>query len=655
MIKFVTFNNVDPAITPIVQEFVWNTGRSKPVSKPTQEPVQEEVNPVLEESVEVEPVISPTTKRPSVDNTRLVATDIEDIFRQAGLLTINGKQIKFGNKALRDQNASFGAKNSNHKKRDPHTGNAMARDISIVGGNLDDYTEFRKQIMANELISKYLDAKGWGIINEVTPQILARTRGTGMHFHFGPDSWARRTWSGWRSNPNVPITQAFKQGGKVRRFQNSGKIKQKKSIWEILDDYANDWEGKVAIASLATTGVTLVPGGQWMAPVAGATNVAGGLIDLYQGTRAALRGDWNNVAKNAFELGLSLIGAKAARSLTKSASLAGKSKQFVLGKNPEVLGVAVSPNNVHKASKWIMGTSTGIGSTSSLIELPNQDEDYVDGYTYATPIVYNKLGGRFTFKKSQMVKDAERLNGKRDMRKKLVKSDVVTNKKKRIQKGQEGLKFATYTPVETPAYEPVDPFSDYNFPSTYKEYITAEPIQQTIEQVSEQPKEQTDPQEEAPKQQPQRATRIVSHIYKDRDKWVSDLREAYRKAGITNENALKMLIAQDALESGWGKSAQGKFNYGNLTAGKSWKGETVNGKDSDSKGNPIRQRFRSYSSIEEYAADKVQFLKTLYDFDENDNINTFSHKLQGGNKGSRKYAASPRYVQSIINTYNNLK
>lgn len=477
MIKFVTFTNVDPVITPIVQEFIQNTGRSKAVSKPTQEPVQKEASPAIEEPTEVEPVIRPTTRRPSIDNTRLIATDIEDIFKQAGLVSINRKQIKFGNKALRDQNVSFGAKNSNHKKRDPHTGNAMARDISIIGGNLDDYIEFRKQIMSNELISKYLDTKGWGIINEVTPQILARTRGTGMHFHFGPDTWARRTWSGWRSNPNAPITQVFKQGG------------------------------------------------------------------------------------------------------------------------------------------------------------------------------------RFIFKKSQMVKDAERLNGKRDMRKKLVKSDVITNKKKRIQKGQEGLKFATYTPIETPVYEPVDPFSDYNFPSTYKEYLaeSKELVQQIAEQTPEQPTEQTGNQEESPKQKSQEVVRIANHIYKDRNKWVKDLRKAYIKAGITNENALKMLIAQDALESGWGKSAQGKFNYGNLTAGKSWRGETVNGKDSDGKGNPIKQKFRSYNSIEEYAADKVQFLKTLYDFNENDNINTFSHKLQGGNKGSRKYAASPRYVQSIINVYNNLK
>nr|DAF44579.1 MAG TPA: Mannosyl-glycoprotein endo-beta-N-acetylglucosaminidase [Podoviridae sp. ct8Lf7] len=30
---------------------------------------------------------------------------------------------------------------------------------------------------------------------------------------------------------------------------------------------------------------------------------------------------------------------------------------------------------------------------------------------------------------------------------------------------------------------------------------------------------------------------------------------SYRKAGLTNDNAIKMLVAQDALESRWGRSA----------------------------------------------------------------------------------------------------
>jgi hypothetical protein len=32
-----------------------------------------------------------------------------------------------------------------------------------------------------------MSKKKWGIINELTPQVLSKTRGTGRHFHFGPD------------------------------------------------------------------------------------------------------------------------------------------------------------------------------------------------------------------------------------------------------------------------------------------------------------------------------------------------------------------------------------------------------------------------------------------------------------------------------------
>lgn len=214
MIKFASYINVNPTVEPApnVQGFEFK----KIIRQPDETPDVEE-DALVEAVPEI--VVPSVARRSSVDTSSLLSTDIEDIFRQAGLTTINGKKIKFGNKALRAQNASFGAKNSNHKKRDPHTGNAMARDISIIGGNLDDYTEFRRQIMSNDLISKYMDTKGWGIINEVTPQILARTRGTGLHFHFGPDTWARRTWNGWKNNPNAPITQAFRKGGQIQKCQ----------------------------------------------------------------------------------------------------------------------------------------------------------------------------------------------------------------------------------------------------------------------------------------------------------------------------------------------------------------------------------------------------------------------------------------------------
>lgn len=139
--------------------------------------------------------------------------------------------------------------------------------------------------------------------------------------------------------------------------------------------------------------------------------------------------------------------------------------------------------------------------------------------------------------------------------------------------------------------------------------------------------------------------------YKDRNKWVSDLTQAYRRAGITNDNALKMLIAQDALESAWGRSAQGKFNFGNLTTGAKWKGDYVTGNDKNAKGQAIKQKFRSYNSIDEYAADKLQFLRRLYDFDENDDIDKFVAKLTGSNRGKRRYAEATNYASSLKEVY----
>lgn len=145
----------------------------------------------------------------SESQNELIKIDIEDLLKQEGITSINGKKINFGSKNLRAQNASIGAPNSNHKKRDPHTGNAMARDISIVGGTVADYAEFRKVLLSNPRVVEYMSKKGWGIINEITPDILKRTRGTGAHFHFGPDTWAKRTWNEWLNNPNVAVTSSI--------------------------------------------------------------------------------------------------------------------------------------------------------------------------------------------------------------------------------------------------------------------------------------------------------------------------------------------------------------------------------------------------------------------------------------------------------------
>lgn len=281
-----------------------------------------------------------------------------------------------------------------------------------------------------------------------------------------------------------------------------------------------------------------------------------------------------------------------------------------------------------------------------------------------------KVGGEFTFKKSPAVKDAEKLNGKRDMRKKFVKSSRPTYKR-RIRKGQVGMRFVNYVPVNNPTIDytditnPINPFSEYYIPTTYnteQALVVPEREDSKSDTVEETPVVASKPIAEPVVNKPV-ASKVVNNTanstwsspYKDRSKWAADLTNAYKRAGITNDNAIRMLVSQDALESAWGRSAQGKFNFGNLTTGAKWQGDYVTGNDHDAAGNPIKQKFRSYNSMDEYAADKVQFLKRLYDFDENDNINKFVAKLTGSNKGKRRYAEARNYADTLKKVYNSYR
>lgn len=295
---------------------------------------------------------------------------------------------------------------------------------------------------------------------------------------------------------------------------------------------------------------------------------------------------------------------------------------------------------------------------------------WVEGKSVRNPeLVTMAHGGRFDFKKSPLLKKQEEINGKRDMRKKFIKSSRPTYKK-RIKKAQQGMRFVSYNPVSNPTIDytditnPINPFSEYNYNTVYdKPEALVVPVRDTnepdvvannpiAEPVINKPvasKSVTD------KPVTKTANSTWKSPYTNRRQWSTELINAYKKAGITNDNAIRMLLAQDALESSWGKSAQGKYNFGNLTTGSSWKGDYVTGNDKNARGEAIKQKFRSYNSMDEYAADKIQFLKRLYDFDENDDINKFVAKLTGSNKGKRRYAEAKEYANSLRGVYNSFK
>ena len=255
------------------------------------------------------------------------------------------------------------------------------------------------------------------------------------------------------------------------------------------------------------------------------------------------------------------------------------------------------------------------------------------------------------------------------MRKKFIKSSRPTYKK-RIKKAQQGMKFVSYNPVSNPTIDytditnPINPFSEYNYNTTYdKPEALVVPVRDTNEPdvVANNPTAEpviNKPVASKPvtdKPVTKTANSTWKSPYTNRKQWSTELINAYKKAGITNDNAIRMLLAQDALESSWGKSAQGKYNFGNLTTGSSWKGDYVTGNDKNARGEAIKQKFRSYNSMDEYAADKIQFLKRLYDFDENDDINKFVAKLTGSNKGKRRYAEAKEYANSLRGVYNSFK
>lgn len=292
---------------------------------------------------------------------------------------------------------------------------------------------------------------------------------------------------------------------------------------------------------------------------------------------------------------------------------------------------------------------------------------WIEGKSVRNPeLVTMAHGGRFDFKKSPLLKKQEEINGKRDMRKKFIKSSRPTYKK-RIKKAQQGMRFVSYNPVSNPTIDytditnPINPFSEYNFNTVYdKPEALVVPVRDTNEPDVVANNPIAEPVINKPvasksvTNKPVTANSTWKSPYTNRKQWSTELINAYKKAGITNDNAIRMLLAQDALESSWGKSAQGKYNFGNLTTGSSWKGDYVTGNDKNAKGEAIKQKFRSYNSMDEYAADKIQFLKRLYDFDENDDINKFVAKLTGSNRGKRRYAEATNYAKVLTGVYNGI-
>ena len=73
---------------------------------------------------------------------------------------------------------------SGHKSN--HSIEGGAYDIKPTNGKT--FEDLKNEIYSNPTIVQWMTDHGWGIIEETTPEVMAKTGATGKHWHFGPDS-----------------------------------------------------------------------------------------------------------------------------------------------------------------------------------------------------------------------------------------------------------------------------------------------------------------------------------------------------------------------------------------------------------------------------------------------------------------------------------
>lgn len=112
--------------------------------------------------------------------------NIEQVFKNAGLRV----RITSG---YRPGSVTSNGSTSWHSKKDS-AGNSMAYDIVPIDG---DFNKLRQAMVNSPIIRDYFNRMGFGVLDETTSEMMARTGATGKHFHIGPDRVALNTWRDW--------------------------------------------------------------------------------------------------------------------------------------------------------------------------------------------------------------------------------------------------------------------------------------------------------------------------------------------------------------------------------------------------------------------------------------------------------------------------
>lgn len=228
------------------------------------------------------------------------------------------------------------------------------------------------------------------------------------------------------------------------------------------------------------------------------------------------------------------------------------------------------------------------------------------------------------------------------------------------QSDDTGLKYNPFIPNNdiigdwTPSF-PVEPVRNYT----------------PIEQAPEQPKKETEQEVKTPEFEleqiiaPRDATYVakpnVSKYNKtDQSKFTKDLHSAYvselTKRGIDPQYA-DWLTAQDALETRWGASAIGNYNFGNIQYNSKVHGSKYSFReatDHHKDGSAYSAKFLNFNSLDDYVRYKVAMLS-------NQNSNRYRDIFKGDVNGfadriqKSGYAESTNYAKALKDVISSVK
>ena len=126
----------------------------------------------------------PLTNNQVSQNSNLANMSFEDLIKTYNLPIYISSGYR-GKNGFRGGKTKSG-KQSNHNKLDEH-GHPMAYDVQpLVNGKVDKsdsaFANLRNILANNQDVKEWFRMRNWGILDETTPQMMAKTGATGKHF-----------------------------------------------------------------------------------------------------------------------------------------------------------------------------------------------------------------------------------------------------------------------------------------------------------------------------------------------------------------------------------------------------------------------------------------------------------------------------------------